>query len=439
MDPLPPLAARAAPISASRIARRALAAVLATSLLGGCAAVSPRPIPTTLPVRSSTSLSTQPPTKSASVSPRPTSASRAKAGVNGKIVFYRTDDARSTNTPFMIDADGSHEAALHDGGLLPGYWSPDGRQLLVAHLVTDPSPAPGAETAWIRPATVNADGSGFTVLDASPGRKMQLAPVGWSPDGSRVLVASGGEDIDQADMGLYSLRASNGTDLTRITVTPAGHNDIVLVSPDRSKILINRSTNDNDRALFIINVDGTGRVDITDPGQIAGDLEFYDGISADWSPDGSRIVFCAQTDPSQPPSLWVAGNVWRRTADGGSDPFGSYELGLGCVSAQWAPPGEGSDPRVIAFTSPLRDNAQVWVSGIHAMGLTKLTSGADGSSSVAPVWSPDGTKLLFQRRHDNVVTLWTMNADGTGQKQLSATPLAADYVGGYAWWPAIGN
>ena len=95
--------------------------------------------------------------------------------------------------------------------------------------------------------------------------------------------------------------------------------------------------------------------------------------------------------------------------------------------------------RAIAFTSPLRDSAQVWVAGMHGVRATQLTSGADGSTSVAPVWSPDGMKLLFQRRHDNVVTLWTMNADGTGQRQLSPTPLATDYVGGYAWWPAIGN
>src|SRR5207237_6068883 len=111
-------------------------------------------------------------------------------------VFYRTDDARSTNSPFIIDADGTHETALHDGGLMPGIWSPGGCKLLVSHLVEDPSPLPGAEPAWIRPAVVNADGSGFEVPDAYPDRKMHLAPVGWSPDGSRVLAVSGGGDVD---------------------------------------------------------------------------------------------------------------------------------------------------------------------------------------------------------------------------------------------------
>jgi len=36
------------------------------------------------------------------------------------------------------------------------------------------------------------------------------------------------------------------------------------------------------------------------------------------------------------------------------------------------------------------------------------------------------------------VTLWSMNADGTDPRQLSAVPLASDWVGPYAWWPAPG-
>jgi Periplasmic component of the Tol biopolymer transport system len=216
-------------------------------------------------------------------------------GGNGAIVFYRTDNARSTNTPFMVGPDGSHETALHDGGLLPGIWSPDGRRLAVTHLVVDASPLPGAETAWIRPAVVSADGSGFRILDAYPHRKMQLSPIAWSPDGSRIFVQSGGEDVDPADMGLYTIRASDGGDLSRILVTPHGYSDHMAVSPNGSRILLGRSTTALDGTLFVVNVDGTGRHELTPPPAHAVDLQFYDGISDAWSPDGSRIAFCAFT------------------------------------------------------------------------------------------------------------------------------------------------
>jgi Tol biopolymer transport system component len=343
---------------------------------------------------------------------------------NGPIMFYRTDAARSTNTPFMVDPNGSHETALYDGGLLPGIWSPDGHRLVVSHLEPDRSPQPGAETAWIRPAVVNPDGSGFTVLDAYPDRKMQLDPVAWSPDGSRIFVYSGGEDVNKADMGLYSVRSSDGGDLARVLVTPPGYNDQVLLSPDGSRILVNRSTSNLDGTLFIMNVDGAGRRQLAPPNVHAVDLQFYDGVSAAWSPDGSRVAFCAFITSNGSTGLFVVNPE-------GTDLKQIVPTATGAVSVQWSPDGKS-----LAFTSENGPDDQVAVIQPDGTGLTRLTDGADGSTSVAPVWSPDGTKLLFQRKLAGKVTLWTMNADGSGPAQLTPTPVAADYVGGYAWEPA---
>jgi Tol biopolymer transport system component len=344
-------------------------------------------------------------------------------GGNGPIVFYRTDDARSTNTPFMVDPNGSHETALHDGGLLPGIWSPDGRKLAVTHLVPDASPLPGAETAWIRPAVVNPDGSGFRILDAYPHRKMQLSPVAWSPDGSRIFVQSGGEDVDPADLGLYTIRASDGGDLARIVMTPKGYNDHTAVSPDGSRVLVGRSRTAVDGTLFVVNMDGTGRHELTPPHANAVDLQFYDGISDAWSPDGSRIAFCAFTDSNGSTGLFVVN-------PDGTDLKQIVPMATGAISVQWSPDG-----KLLAFTSEVGPDDQIAVIRPDGTSLMRLTDGTDGSTSVAPVWSPDGTKLLFQRKLGRQVTLWTMNADGSGQTQLTPTPVAADWVGGYAWGP----
>jgi Tol biopolymer transport system component len=81
----------------------------------------------------------------------------------------------------------------------------------------------------------------------------------------------------------------------------------------------------------------------------------------------------------------------------------------------------------------------VWRVHPDGSGLAQLTSGTDGSSSVMPVWSPDGSKLLFERQQAGVVTLWTMNADGSEQAQLSPKPIGNEFFGPYAWWPAPTN
>ena len=356
-------------------------------------------------------------------------------GTGEKIVFYRTDGVPWPIPAFMIDPDGSHETALHDGGLLPGSWSPDGMRLAVPHLVTDQSPQPGAETEWIRPALVNADGSGFKVLDAYPDRDMHLNPVAWSRDGSRIFVFSGNDAVNPVDVGLYTMRSSDGGDLSSVMVSPPGDPDTVDLAPDGSKLLVNRHSKGLDGTLLVVNVDGTGQHQLNPAGTTPVDLEFWgsgDGhprISEAWSPDGTMIAFTVGVKAVDSTALFVINPE-------GTSLHQIVPPTVGAVSAQWSPDG-----KLIAFTSRFLSQPQVWVVRSDGSGLTRLTDGADGSASVMPVWSPDGTKLLFQRKLAGQVTLWTMNADGTTQTQLSKAPLATgytgtyEYVGGYAWWP----
>src|SRR5215471_5431948 len=46
----------------------------------------------------------------------------------------------------------------------------------------------------------------------------------------------------------------------------------------------------------------------------------------------------------------------------------------------------------------------------------------DGTSSVRPAWSPDGSKLAFQTSQDNTYRVFVMNADGSDRKQITQGP-----------------
>ena len=44
---------------------------------------------------------------------------------------------------------------------------------------------------------------------------------------------------------------------------------------------------------------------------------------------------------------------------------------------------------------------------------------ADGTSSVRPSWSPDGTHIAFQTSQDNAYRVYTMAADGSDRRLIS--------------------
>jgi hypothetical protein len=117
-------------------------------------------------------------------------------GTNGKIAFFR--DGQGVLT---IDPNGTHEHQVDGDIFLPGNetWSPDSRKLLVDEFL---------KHEGARPATVNPDGSDFTLLDHYPSLMQGLGCGFWSPDASRFLCATN-EDANPVN-GLYTLRSSDG-------------------------------------------------------------------------------------------------------------------------------------------------------------------------------------------------------------------------------------
>ena len=408
------------------------AVVVAALVMCACGAATITPLQTAGPTATP---STAPTTGiGASVSAQP-SASHAGSSLPamGKIAFIRPDENWELASAVVIDPDGSHETAIPGGTTRWSWiWTAHGSKLLVS--VGD---------KWARPAVVNQDGSGLTVLDAYPGRKMHLSPVAWSPDGSRILVASGGPaphpdrpDPDDRDLGLYTVRASDGGDLRRVITSPDRSHDVVFgYAPDGSRIFVNREpwglqdaqdfphTVDNERSLFAISSVGGSSLRLSPQNLDVFGVDWWPAASSDLSPDGTVVAFAAQPVPNPDD---VPNTLFLVNADG----TGLHQLvspDVGGITMKWSPDG-----RRLAFTSKLRSGPQLWVVNADGTDLTQLTDGADGSISVMPVWSPDGTMLLYERQLGDEVTMRTIHVDGTGDRQLTKTPFG-DFIGGYVW------
>lgn len=324
---------------------------------------------------------------------------------DGTIVFTRYDTVADAGKAFAIDPDGTHEVQIGTGDVDCPAWSQVRHKLLCS--------------AWFartgaRPATANLDGSGFAVLDAYPDRKMSLGCSDWLADDTRFLCVSDWDrNATKADFGLYTLRASDGGDVQRVTTPPSGcvDQDTVL-SPDGEHVAFVRFCGGDEHGiLFVVRLDGTVLVQLSPSEAFVSDA--FGRLAAGWSPDGSKLAFGALLPAVDSTALYVV------DADG-THLRQIVPTDIGAVSARWSPDG-----RWIAFTSRYRSQPQVWVVHPDGSGLTKLTGGAGGMDSVAPSWSPDGGWLVFTTVKDGTEgpgELEIMRSDGTGRAHVADLP-----------------
>ena len=413
--------------------RRFVASIAVVALSASACSVAPQStqqtafgsaLPTTgVPATSSPN----PPAPTSTLVPVVAMPGSADIGPQGAIVFYRTDDTREVDTQFIVNPDGTNERELQPA-LGAAVWSPDGR--LVAFSWGD------WNSGKTRAAVMQADGSSFRVLDPNPDLAIRFAPAAWSANGKQLLLMTAGKDVTPVkDVGAWSVGVAGG-DLHHLLGASEGAEvgEMFIPSPDGTKALHNRITMRKDiydlNILSIESIDGRhdDRISSADPDLSVVDLEFYDGTSEAWSPDSTQIVFCMVNVLNGASAMYTA-----RSDGGGVEQL--VPTSVGAVSARFSP-----DARQIAFTAERGPDDQIWVMDRDGTHRRQLTFGDDHSVSLLPLWSRDGRSLVFQRRMHahGQITLWRVDVDGTNLIQLSPTPLAKEWVGGYAWWPAPG-
>jgi hypothetical protein len=214
--------------------------------------------------------------------------------------------------------------------------------------------------------TVYANGARLERIDGALGPDQAAEHPSFSPDGSRIVF--GLLDVAQSGItyrGIHSVRASDGGDLRRLT---DGTDFDPVLSPDGRWLAFGRNVSDGGTSaqLMIAGADGSN----PQPIYTGASMDEYPSSMA-WSPDSTTIVFDK-----------YANGLYAIPAAGGE---------ARTVSPRCADPGTGCG----------------WDS--------------------QPVYSPDGTKILFGRQYPgkagepNTLTLHAIAADGMG----AAAPLFA--------------
>ena len=186
--------------------------------------------------------------------------------------------------------------------------------------------------------------------------------------------------------------------------TPTG-GESPRVSPDGSRILFGAKLSGAPR-LFVMSADGSGVRQVTP--------DTMQGFSAQWSPDGRRIVYQVR-GPAMVNSIMVhdiaAGSIPR-----------TIDVAKGNQSPSWSPDGGK-----ILFSSGTWPNLRLFLMNPDGTGKEALAPGAcpDGLAACAygdPVWSPDGRHIAFVLYAPPGPRIYVMNADGTGARALSRGP-----------------
>jgi Tol biopolymer transport system component len=224
---------------------------------------------------------------------------------------------------------------------------------------------------------IKADGSGVRRLTFETVDERRPR---WSPDGAQILFESGRDGLLNQNLQRtldIFLIDSDGAHVVNLTKTPSTSETWASMSPDGKTVSFTRSG-----SIMLINSDGTNERRLH-----AADSAFSDDVAA-WSPDGATIAYSTFNQ---------------------NHPF--Y-----------------TDTYVIFTVKP--DGTDI-----------KRITGLGYSSARFPSWSPDGSRILYNR--DGVdetwgrfrtQNLWIMNPDGSNNVQITTDHSARNELGGPQAW-----
>jgi Tol biopolymer transport system component len=142
----------------------------------------------------------------------------------------------------------------------------------------------------------------------------------------------------------------------------------------------------------------------TGGGQAALTVDPADDLDPAFSPDGGRVAFTSRRDGEL--------HIWVMNSDGSGQAAVTSGTGSDRFPT-WSPDGSR-----IAFRRRIGAQSDIWTV-VPGSEPQRLTTGALADQ---PAWSPDGAHIAFVTTRDGNDEIYSMAADGSGQRDLSSNP-----------------
>jgi len=221
-----------------------------------------------------------------------------------------------------------------------------------------------------------------------------LVAASTVPTGEAAAIAPGvngliafRHDVNNSSANIYTMEP-DGSDLTQLT--HSAWNDQADWSPDGTKIVYTQENayNGDQSEIMVMNADGSDQTALTQ-------LADQDSVPS-WSPNGTEIAFRRDQSGTK--------QIWLMNADG-SDQRDITPAGFDGISPVWSPDGQWI----------------CYVAGGAGNGLWAMHPDGSGNhqiygSGAEPTWSPDGTQIAFTANGGGI---WLVNSNGSDAHQLT--------------------